>query len=87
MFLRRLKMKKLFFAALFVSFAMVGTAKAAVVVSADVCPAPGVHVVLGNRPFIREVVPVPYRRVVWMRDYHRHRVVRPYYDGWNHCYR
>ncbi len=80
-----MKMKKLLFAALFVSFAMIGTAKAAVVVNAEVCPVPGVRLVLGNRPFVREAV--PYRRVVWMRDYHRHRIVRPYYDGWDHCYR
>ncbi len=84
---RRLKMKKLLFSALFVSLAMAGTAKAAVFVNADVCPVPGVRLVLQNRPVVTEVVANPYRRVVWMRDYYRHRIIHPYYDRWDRCYR
>jgi hypothetical protein len=80
-------MKKLLFLALFVSFGLVGKAKADVYVNANVCPAPGGRVAFQNRPFVREMVPVPYRRVVWAGDFHRHRVLHPYYDRWNHCYR
>ncbi len=80
-------MKKVFFLAMLVSFGAVGTAKADIFVKADVHPAPGVRLAFQNGPVIREAVRVPERRVVWMRDYHRHRIVRPYYDRWDHCYR
>ncbi|HTC21338.1 MAG TPA: hypothetical protein VK859_10850 [bacterium] len=80
-------MKKLLLLAMLVSFAVAGRAKAAVYVNANVCPVPGVRLAFQNRPFVREIVPVPYRRVVWAGDFHRHRVFHPYYDRWNHCYR